>query len=676
MRFTFRSTVARSGHYRSDVDGLRAVAVLSVLFFHTKIFGFSGGFVGVDVFFVISGYLITSIIAKEMFLGKFSLVTFYERRMRRIFPAIFFLIFACSLIAAFLLAPEDFRAFAKTMIATTCFLSNFYFLQHSEAGGYFANVSAPQALLHTWSLAVEEQFYLLFPAVLFGLVRWAKQWVVQWLFILAVISFLLSIWLTDREPSVAFYMLFPRAWELLLGSLLALKVVPPTKRRVFREIAGTAGLALIACAVVLFTSQTPFPGLSAFVPCFGAWLILYAGEQGSSWVNAALTFPPLVFIGVISYSLYLWHWPLIVFSQYFLLGDLSRAATIAVIAGSALMAFLSFEFVERPFRGRNALFSRPQIFSLGLAASVISLVLGFLVIKTEGLPQRYDAATRKLVVENTARLQDNPDACSNWKTSPNSLADINFCNIGPSASRNILFWGDSHVQQLYPAVRRLYDSGELQGHGAVFAIANSCPPAEHMNNREKEFHCDTFSTLAMKRAEMNDIDTVFIGFSTWWAYSQSGICPWVNGKCVSGVSLDDIRRLFLADLSDQIHRLNTDGKKVIICLPFPIYDKPIPYLEIRDAVFPRLRLSRALTDATSSAFREQILETSKTAGAEIFDPRKSLCNEGPCITQIDGVSIYTDNNHIAASQIGILEANLKQVLQDQLPRSGSDRRRR
>ncbi len=287
MRFTFHSTAARSGHYRADIDGLRAVAVLSVLFFHTKIPGFPGGFVGVDVFFVISGYLITSIIAKDMFLGKFSFQAFYERRMRRIFPAIFFLIFACAFIAAILFTPEDFLAFAKTMIATTCFLSNFYFLQHSASGGYFANISQLQALLHTWSLAVEEQFYLLFPAVLFVLVRWARR-AVQWCLCSCLHLVPLQYRCCGSPTNAAFYMLFPRAWELLMGSLLALKAVPPISLRVIREIAGAAGLALIVCADILFTDQTPFPGLVRFVPCFGAGLILYAGEQGSSWANSAL----------------------------------------------------------------------------------------------------------------------------------------------------------------------------------------------------------------------------------------------------------------------------------------------------------------------------------------------------------------------------------------------------
>jgi peptidoglycan/LPS O-acetylase OafA/YrhL len=663
MRFTFHSTVARSGHYRADIDGLRAVAVLSVVFFHTRISGFTGGFVGVDVFFVISGYLITSIIAKDMFQDDFSFLAFYERRMRRIFPALFFLIFVCTFVAAILLAPSDLLVFAKTMIATTCFLSNFYFLRHAAAGGYFANLNDLQALLHTWSLAVEEQFYLLFPALLFALVKWTRRRTVQWLSVFALISFLLSIKLLRHHPSMAFYMLVPRAWELLMGSLLALKVVPPVNRRMVREIAAAAGLVLIACADFFYTDQTPFPGLAAFVPCFGAWLVIYAGEQGASWANTVLTFPPLVFIGVISYSLYLWHWPLIVFTQYFSGHDLRGFQTLGVILVSVLMAFISFEFVESRFRGRNAAFSRRQIFALGFAASVAALMLGVIAVRSNGLPQRYDAATRNLVIENAARRHDFEEVCTNFHTDPHSLADINFCNFDPDAGKKILFWGDSHVQQLYPAVKHLYDSGALEGRGAVFAIANSCMPVEHMNGTGKGFHCDTFSTLAMKRAEMNDIDTVFIGFNTWWSYNKNGICPSVNGKCIPGASSSENRRMFISELANEIHTLKALGKNVIICLPFPDYNESVPDLEIRNAVFGRFGLAGGAIDQTLPDLRAQIAELAQTSGAIIFDPRKSLCGNGPCINQIGGVSIYIDNNHIAASQIGILEDDLKQVLE-------------
>jgi peptidoglycan/LPS O-acetylase OafA/YrhL len=670
MGLTFQSTAARSGHYRADIDGLRAVAVLSVVFFHAHIAGFTGGFIGVDVFFVISGFLITSIIANDMFRGDFSFLAFYERRMRRIFPALFFLLFSCTLIAAVLLAPPDFLDFSKALVATTCFLSNFYFLGHAGTGGYFANLSGLEGLLHTWSLAVEEQFYLLFPAILFALIKWTRRRAVHWISVLALVSFLLSIKLMHHHPSSAFYMLFPRAWELLIGSLLALRAVPPINRRWMRELAGAAGLVLILCANFLYTDDTPFPGLSAFVPCLGAWLVIYAGEQAASCANSVLSFPPLVFIGVISYSLYLWHWPLMVFLHYFLGVESNGIQTLGVIAASILMAFLSFEFVESRFRGRKAAFTRRQIFALGLAATATALLIGSFVVRSDGLPQRYAPSTRNLVLENAARRHDFMEVCSNFKTNPHSLADIDFCYLGPNSGKKILFWGDSQVQQLYPIVKTLYESGAFKGHGAVFAIANACVPIQHMNDTRNGFHCDTFSSLAISRGELNDVDTIFIGSNTSWSYEKNRICPSVNGQCIPTATTSDLRRLFLAGLAEDIHQLKSQGKNVIICLPFPTYDRQIPLLEIRNAVFSRFGLGGTAIDKTLPDLRAQIADLAQKSGAIIFDPRKSLCGDGPCINQIDGVSIYMDGTHIAASQAGILGDNLKQVF-EALPQAAS-----
>jgi peptidoglycan/LPS O-acetylase OafA/YrhL len=441
MHIKLQSYVGRTANYRPDIDGLRALAVLAVVFYHTNFRAFSGGFAGVDIFFVISGYLITSIIAKDIQVEKFSFVTFYERRMRRIFPALFGVLLFCVPAAAVLLAPGDFLAFGKSLIATTAFASNFYFLRSAGADGYFSQAFNPQPLLHTWSLAVEEQFYLLFPALLILLTRRAKPRIAQFLAVIAVVSFLLSIWLTGHKPISAFYRLDSRAWELLMGSLVAFKAAPPLTTRIAREIAGLAGLGLVACTVTLYSISTPFPGLSAFLPCFGTSLIIYAGEKGPSIVKSVLSFQPLVFIGVISYSLYLWHWPIIAFTEYFSAGDLSNYQTAAVIAGSLLMAFLCFEFIESPFRGADSRVSRTQIFSFGLAASMATLVSGLAIIAGHGLPKRYGSSTRQLVLENMNRKDDYEEVCSNWRTNVRRIDDIRFCNLGSAHPRRFCFGG-------------------------------------------------------------------------------------------------------------------------------------------------------------------------------------------------------------------------------------------
>lgn len=630
------------------------------MLFHAKIAGFSGGYVGVDIFYVISGYLITSLVAKDILRGNFSFVAFYERRIRRIFPALFSVIFFCILVAAALFVPRDFAAFGKSVLAVTLFASNIFFKGHGGSNGYFDGSSESQPLLHTWSLAVEEQFYFLFPTALFLLFRWGKSRVAERLFFAAVASFLISIWMTRYWPLTAFYTLVPRAWELLIGSLLAVNAVPALTPRAVREFAGVLGLGLIACAVYLFSKDTAFPGASATVPCLGAWLVIYAGQSGPSYVKTALSFPPLVFVGVISYSLYLWHWPIIVFSRCFSAGDLSGLQTAVVLATSLGVAFISFELIEKPFRGGDSQIGARQVFYLAVVASALSITLGLAILARRGIPERYDSYTRQLILRNASREDDFQEVCGNWKKPVHSLTDINFCEIGPGQSKKILFWGDSHVQQLYPLISKIHDSGDLR-EGVLLAIANGCPPAEHLNSIGKGFHCDAFASFAMQRAEEDDVDAVFMGFNTWWSVHED-VCQSVNGKCVARLSPAETSDRFLAELSEHICKLKGLGKRVIISLPFPMFDKSIPALQIRNAVLGKFGLEGVARDITLPSLREKVAELASRTGAEVFDPRESLCPNGGCITELDGVSIYKDDNHIAASQIGILEDSLRRVL--------------
>jgi hypothetical protein len=225
-----------------------------------------------------------------------------------------------------------------------------------------------------------------------------------------------------------------------------------------------------------------------------------------------------------------------------------------------------------------------------------------------------------------------------------------------------MFWGDSHVEQLYPLIKQLYNNGDLQNRGAILAIGSGCLPDEHLNNVEAGYHCDSFSKFTLLRAQKEDIDTVFIGFSTWTTLREHVTCVSVEGRCVTALSGEELRRRFLADLSDEIRTLHDSGKKVVVSLPFPVYDKRIPELEISNAVFGRFGLSETALDVTSPSLREEITAAAVRAGADIFDPRSALCQGQDCVTQMRGISIYKDTNHIAGSQIRILESNLRQAL--------------
>ncbi|HEY6579235.1 MAG TPA: acyltransferase, partial [Rhizomicrobium sp.] len=339
---TVVSPSCRGHAYRPEIDGLRALAILPVVLFHYGAPGFRGGFVGVDVFFVISGYLITSLIQGEMEDGAFSLARFYERRVRRIFPALFAMLAVVSAAALIWFFPVDLVRYAQSLFATAVFGANFEFWREA---GYFDAVANQKPLLHLWSIAVEEQFYLLFPALLLALRRVSPRARRAAIGGVLVVSFALGAWGVAAAPVATFYLLPARAWELMLGALLALGAFRAPKSRIAAETLALAGLALIAASVFAFTSQTPFPGPAALAPCLGAALVILAARPENSFAGKLLATRPLVFTGLISYSLYLWHWPVFVFATYIGFREPSGAESALLIALSFALAVISWRYV-------------------------------------------------------------------------------------------------------------------------------------------------------------------------------------------------------------------------------------------------------------------------------------------------------------------------------------------
>ena len=339
--------------YRPDIDGLRAVAVLSVIVYHAGLKWLSGGYFGVDVFFVISGFLITSILYGELRDGNFSILRFYDRRVRRILPALCLVLLVSSFVAVFLLSPMELRSFGQSTTATALFLSNFFFWQEA---GYFAPHADELPLLHTWSLAVEEQFYIAFPIVLWVLSCGSKFALNLGITILLLGSFALAASFISTSPDAVFYLAPFRIWELLLGAMIALPIVPRVPFG-WAGILSALGLLFIVVAILCFDSTTAFVGPAALVPCAGAALIIHAGrgQEIPGFVGRLLGSHPFRFVGRISYSLYLWHWPIFVFLALYLLHPLSHPEAIAACLLTFVAAALSWRFVEQPFRGSRAL---------------------------------------------------------------------------------------------------------------------------------------------------------------------------------------------------------------------------------------------------------------------------------------------------------------------------------
>lgn len=380
--------------YRPEIDGLRTVAVLPVILFHAGVTQMSGGYVGVDVFFVISGFLITGILARELDAGHFSLLGFYERRARRILPALFLVLLATAIAGAFVMLPYELATLGRGIVAVLLFVSNVLFWRES---GYFAAASELNPLLHTWSLAVEEQYYILFPLLLWACWRWFPRGVIPLVILASLGSLILAEYLSARMPSANFYLLPTRAWELLAGSLTALYLLRRnTPQGWLAEILGLAGIAAIVFAILVYDAATPFPSLWAVVPVLGTVAVILAASPATV-VGKLLGTAPFVGIGLISYSAYLWHQPLFAFARLLHPDQHPSQSVMLALAGAALvLAWLSWRFIERPFRQKGS-FSRKRIFALSGLSSAALAGIGTFAILSNGAPQRFPEGQRAWV---------------------------------------------------------------------------------------------------------------------------------------------------------------------------------------------------------------------------------------------------------------------------------------
>ena len=436
--------------YRLDVDGLRALAILGVLIYHICPGWLGGGYVGVDVFFVISGYLITRIISGHLQQGAFSFAGFYERRIRRIFPALFVMLSAVTAACAFYLFPADFEALANGMKKVVMGIGNFHFLK--ESAGYFSKEALAIPLLHTWSLAVEEQFYFVLPLLLWILHRSVKEekWRIVILLVLFAASLAVSIHLVSTQSLTAFYLPHARAWELLLGSLISLwhLAIPPGKKAWSHGV-GLAGLLLIIGSMIGFGPQTPFPGAMALIPCAGTALLLIAGEHSRHAAGWLLERKPVVFLGRISYSVYLWHWPLLALFH-------TRYAHVPWISGwiflgSLIVGWLSWRWVERPFRNLRFL-TRRQVYLIWGILSMVLIAAAVLIRKKDGFPHRFnEQVLHYLDYGKQPRRFHNAAAERYDAAHPQVYGD-------KSQPATMAIWGDSHAEALMPLMDEMAKS--------------------------------------------------------------------------------------------------------------------------------------------------------------------------------------------------------------------------
>ncbi|MBE9640364.1 acyltransferase family protein [Salipiger mangrovisoli] len=499
--------------YRPDIDGLRTVAVVPVVLFHTGL-AFPGGFVGVDVFFVISGFLITSLLLSELDEGKFSVAKFYERRARRLFPALFAMLAVTGAGATVFMTSFDLESFAKSSVATTVFAANIWFYSQQ---GYFTEAAELSPLLHTWSLGVEEQYYIFFPLILYGLMRWSSARVTLLLTaLMSCASLAAAVYMLNVSAKAAFYLPQYRAWELLTGSLLAMgfwqkwSILQEMPARA-AHLQGLAGLAAIVIPTLIYSAATPFPGLAALAPCLGAAALIASGGSGRTFSARFLSLPLMTFIGKLSYSLYLWHWPVVVYAFY-RYGSLSTSTGILCLFISFVLAYLSYRFVETPVRSRKR-FSERKVF-LGSAAGMACFILAGLTLwKLDGLPSRMDP--NLLAMSDSENFMHDRRDCHFMTAERAHAGDI--CVRGRDAETpGFVLVGDSHADAISPAIFGAAEDLGIAGY--QFTDAGFAPllGVRELGERDKGT-MDAFVEFLDERPEIN---TVII--QNYWLHIVTG----------------------------------------------------------------------------------------------------------------------------------------------------------
>lgn len=616
---------------------MRAIAVLPVILFHLGFPYTPGGFVGVDVFFVLSGYLITRQIALELSENRFSLLDFYDRRVRRLLPALFAMLIGSTLLALLVLLPRDLDSFGESLVAAVLSISNFYFWTES---GYFAPAAESMPLLHTWSLAVEEQFYLLFPPLMIIIWRFGSAHVWRTLALLALVSFAAGVWTSRSAPAAGFYLLPMRAWELLLGSLLALApgFKPASLRQ--RNAAASLGLLGIATAVLTFNAGTRFPGLAAALPCIGAALVIWAGQPSESAVEVGsephplalrlLTLPPLVFVGLISYSLYLWHWPLIVFAGQWSFTPLSIGRTALVLCATFAIAAASWKFIEQPLRRGTSLWTTRglRVRTSGALVGVLALV-GISLDVGGGFPWLQPKAVLAVVddAEDRSPLRER---CHFQMSEQRRRTFDETCVFGDATGRRIVVFGDSHGAELSYALSEIVRERHLHVRQIT---ASGCAPL--LGFAERRQGCVSHNNKMVAALAESPRSIILIA-----AY-------YFNVRTTVSKS----REQFWGSLERTVSALRQFGHEVVLLGGWP----PHPNGDLPHALAKEVRRGNAVTDYAfdidtkrAEIIDERLKAIAERQGATYIPLLEAVCG-GPkkCRAYPHGQSIYFDNGHIS-----------------------------
>jgi peptidoglycan/LPS O-acetylase OafA/YrhL len=581
-----------SDQYRPDIDGLRAVAVMLVMAFHAFPEAMPGGFIGVDIFFVISGFLITGIIVRELDQQRFSLVAFYNRRIRRIFPALITVLFVTLVLGWLWMLPAAYAQLSADVFASAAFVSNIALLLQS---GYFDIESGKKPLLHLWSLGIEEQFYLFWPLILMLVAR-LRLSILAAAAAIGLASFVLNVALIGSDPVATFYLPFTRAWELLAGAALACSWTRVSQTNAASNLRAAAGLVLIAVAATVLDPHRAFPGWWAILPVGGAALLLSAP---AAWgCRHLLANPAMVRIGLISYPLYLWHWPLLVFFAIIKFAPLTLIERWLIVGLSFALAWLTYRYVEIPFRFRRP--SSIRIFSLCSGMVLIALA-GGVIVQERGFDFRLPPEIRDMAAVPTQSSKWRVHECLLDLSHETSFADA--C-VDRGRRPLILVWGDSTAGALLPGLRKAQETRDF---GIAQFTSSSCVPALNTDVAGVP-NCRAINDKVLTLARDLKPDIVLL-HSTWDRY------------------LDGVAETVVA-LKKQTNA------RIIVLGSVPWWKRGLPnevlrYFMLHHRLIPE-RSDRAAADSSAARLREKLVPL----GAEFISVWDTLCNADGCLARI------------------------------------------
>ena len=615
--------------YRAEIDGLRAVALIPVILYHAGISLFCGGYVGVDIFFVISGYLITSILLSDLQGNNFSVLNFYERRARRILPALFLVLLFCIPVALVWLDPFALKEFSQSIFSVATFSSNILFYLKT---GYFDTAAELKPLLHTWSLAVEEQFYIIFPLILAIFYRRNKRSnlpLYSFLVLLFALSLFSSQWLVLENPSAAFYLIHSRAWELLIGSFSAFLLngkSPDHYKSRCSDIYSLAGLALIIASVLFLTGKTPFPGLYALLPTTGTFLIIVFSSEGTI-AATILSNRILVGIGIISYSAYLWHQPLLTFFRIILLRNPNYPETLAILCVTLLLSWGSYYFVETPFRRRRAFKSQKLILAASAACLVILAFCGALGHIYRGFPARNGGYLR---------LAQNGGLSLNCSGAPLDDAE---CKT--NGDPKVILWGDSHAMHLGGALSSIFSNA-----GLMQTTLSACPPVPNYQNAARKAIISCF--------DYND------RVKAWLSSLERPQDYLIVMSALIDLSQSSIKNDFIANVKN----LQSRGFTVLLISSAPRYEGTENCLirNIRQGGdFSNCNYPSQVTNLQYFTNMQQLADRLHVNYVSLYD---LFCGVNLCRVSKDGVLLLRDNEHLSVESKEIVASYIAQKIAD------------